>query len=53
MTAYSVEELVEEALKNTAYTCLYKPLDMDKIAALVREISRGREKNFEKVSPWR
>ena len=40
MTAYrqEVAELVEEALKNDAYTCLYKPLDMEELLRLVDEI---------------
>jgi len=44
MTGYrheaEVSELVEEALRNTAHTCLYKPLDLDKVVTLVEEISR-------------
>lgn len=44
MTGYreKVAELVEEALRSSAYTCLHKPLDMDKVVALVTEISRQR-----------
>ncbi len=44
MTAYRQEtaEIVEEALRNNAYTCIYKPLDVDKVIALVDEISRQR-----------
>jgi len=44
MTAYrqEVAELVEEALNNNAYTCLYKPLDMEELVRLVDEI-RGRQ----------
>ncbi len=40
MTAYhqEVAELVEEALKNDAYTCLYKPLDMGEVVRLIGEI---------------
>ena len=38
MTAYAVEELVKEALRNCAYTCLSKPLDMDQVLSLVEEI---------------
>ena len=40
MTAYRQEmaELVEEALNNSAYTCLYKPLDMEQLLRLVDEI---------------
>jgi two-component system response regulator HydG len=37
-----VAELVEEAIRNNAYTCLHKPIDMDRLAALVEEISRLR-----------
>jgi len=40
MTAYSVEDLVKEALEEGAYTCLYKPFDMGKVIALVEEIAR-------------
>ena len=52
MTGYrqEVEELVEEAIKNSAYTCLYKPLEMGKVVALVGEICRRkREGVFEKA----
>jgi two-component system response regulator HydG len=40
MTAYrqEVADLVEEALRNHAYTCLYKPLDMEEVLKLVDEI---------------
>jgi two-component system response regulator HydG len=40
MTAYrqEVADLVEEALKNHAYTCLYKPFDMEEVLKLVEEI---------------
>jgi two-component system response regulator HydG len=40
MTAYRQEmaDLVEEALTNHAYTCLYKPLDMKELLSLVDEI---------------
>ena len=40
MTAYrqEVANLVEEALKNHAYTCLYKPFDMEEVLKLVDEI---------------
>lgn len=44
MTGYrqEVADLVEVALRGSAYTCLYKPMDMDDIIALVEEISRQR-----------
>jgi two-component system response regulator HydG len=44
MTGYrqEVADLVDEALRDSAYTCLNKPLDMDNVIALVEEISRQR-----------
>ena len=44
MTGYrrEVADLVDEALRDSAYTCLYKPLDMDNVIALVEGISRQR-----------
>ena len=44
ITAYRQEmaELVEEALKNHAYTCLYKPLEMDELLRLVDEIVKRK-----------
>jgi DNA-binding NtrC family response regulator len=44
MTGYrqEVADLVEDALRASAYTCLYKPLGMDNVIALVEEISRQR-----------
>jgi len=46
ITAYRQEmaDLVEEALQNSAYTCLYKPLDIEKVLALVREIMGKKQK---------
>ena len=40
MTAYRQEmsELVEQAIHNNAYTCLYKPLDMSVMLSLIAEI---------------
>ena len=40
MTAYpqQMAQLAEEAVKNSAYTCLYKPLDMEELLRLVGEI---------------
>lgn len=47
MTAYRYEmaDLVEEALSNSAYTCLYKPLDMDQVLRLVDEILEKKRKS--------
>jgi two-component system response regulator HydG len=35
MTAYAVEDLVQEALQEGAYGIVYKPLDMEKVVALI------------------
>ncbi len=35
MTAYSVEELVQEALEEGAFGIIYKPLDTEKIVTLI------------------
>lgn len=43
MTAYSVEELVQEALQEGAYGILYKPLDIEQVIALI-ESARHTEK---------
>ncbi|MFQ6121476.1 MAG: response regulator [Dehalococcoidales bacterium] len=46
MTAFrqEVADLVEEALHNHAYTCLYKPLDMGEMLRLVDEIRERKQK---------
>ena len=38
MTAYSVEDLVKEALEEGAYTVIYKPFDIDRVIALIEEL---------------
>jgi DNA-binding NtrC family response regulator len=49
MTAYRQEmaELVEEALTNNAYTCLYKPLNMSELLSLTSEILERKRKEKE------
>ena len=46
MTAYRQEmaDLVEEAIRNHAYTCLYKPLDMEELLSLVEEVLKRKQK---------
>ena len=39
-----VEDLVEEALKNHAYTCIYKPFDVENVLKLVEGILAGKSK---------
>ena len=45
MTGYHQEmaDLVQEALNKDAYTCLYKPLNIEKMLILVREILKKRK----------
>jgi two-component system response regulator HydG len=38
MTAYSVEDLVREALEEGAYAIVYKPFDIDKIITIIEEL---------------
>ena len=40
MTGYTEEDLVKRAISGGAYTCIYKPFDMEKVIALVETISR-------------
>jgi DNA-binding NtrC family response regulator len=42
MTAYAMDDLIEEARRLKAYVCLNKPLDMDNLISLVTEISANR-----------
>lgn len=42
MTAYSQQELIEEALKEGAYGCLSKPIDFQQIEEIVHNIECGR-----------
>jgi len=42
MTAYSVEDLVKEALEEGAYAAVYKPFDIDKIIAIIEESLREK-----------
>jgi len=46
MTAYREEtaDLVRQAIENEAYTCLYKPLDMEELLKLVDEIWKRKGK---------
>ena len=38
MTAYTVEDIVEEALKEGARTCIYKPFEVDEMVGLIEII---------------
>ena len=41
MTGYTKEDLVERAASSGAYTCIYKPFDMEKVIALVGNLAKG------------
>lgn len=45
MTGYREEmaELVEKAMKNSAYACMYKPIDMEQLLGLVGEIQERKQ----------
>ena len=47
MTGYREEmnDFVNQALQNGAYTCLYKPFDMDKVIKLINEVSKQKDNN--------
>ena len=45
MTAYSVKDLVDEALQEGAYGAFDKPLDMDKVLSMVDEIVEGKRQS--------
>ena len=42
MTGYSVEELVKKALEHDAYTCIYKPFDINKVLQIITEVRSKR-----------
>lgn len=44
MTGYSEEELMRKAIAEGAYTCIYKPFDLEKVTALVEQISSEKKK---------
>jgi len=44
MTGYTEEELVRRAISQGAYTCIYKPFDMERVIALVESISREKKR---------
>ena len=44
MTGYTEEDLVKRALGEGAYTCLYKPFDVEKVITLVETIAREKKK---------
>jgi DNA-binding NtrC family response regulator len=43
MTAYAVEDLIQEALKEGAYGIIYKPLDIQKVLRIVEKASKNKQ----------
>ncbi len=43
MTGYTEEDLVRRAISQGAYTCIYKPFDIEKVVALVKNIVKERK----------
>ena len=43
MTGFTEEDLVKKAITQGAYTCIYKPFDMEKVIALVEDITKERK----------
>lgn len=43
MTAYAVEDLIQDALKEGAYGVIYKPLDFEKILSLIEESKDAKQ----------
>lgn len=44
MTAYAVEDLVQESIQEGAYGVVYKPLDMEKVIALIERARKSKER---------
>ena len=44
MTGYTEEDLVRKAVSEGAYTCIYKPFNMEKVVELVEGISREKKR---------
>jgi len=43
MTAYAVEDLVQQALEEGAYGIVYNPLDIGKVVSVIKEAKETRE----------
>lgn len=46
ITGYALEELVEEALRHNAYTCLHKPFDFKQLFKVINEVRRHEAKKL-------
>jgi two-component system response regulator HydG len=50
MTAYAVEDLVQEALKDDAVGIFFKPLDIEKVIKLLQDVKKSSQDSELKVS---
>ena len=50
MTAYAVEDLVQEALKDDAVGIFFKPLDIEKVIQLLQDVQKSSRDSELKVS---
>ncbi|MGA1825537.1 MAG: response regulator [bacterium] len=41
MTAFSMEDLIKDALREGAYGILYKPLDVDRVMGMIETVKKG------------
>ncbi len=46
MTAYAVEELIQDALQEGAFAVIYKPLDMEKVISIIDEARSAKDGAF-------
>ncbi len=42
MTGYTEEDLVKRAVAASAYTCIYKPFDIERVITLVEAIAKDK-----------
>ena len=47
MTAYSVDDLVQEAIQEGANGIIYKPMDINKVVGIIEEVNRKKEEGRE------
>ena len=52
MTAYSVEDLIAEALKEGAYGVIYKPIEVAKVVEFIERIQKARAKGVTPVTTF-
>ena len=46
MTAYAVEDLVQEALQEGAYGIIYKPMDIEKVVSFIEKAKENRQRTL-------